>query len=114
MKNKIHLFLMLGLLLLSFACQEEENPDPLVYWEQTGCADPWQTGPLETEEKLIKAVESYLKDKNVKNARVTSIFHDGREGVCLACTCTTGNRIYIAAPQNQKERLLNLGFQSID
>lgn len=105
---------MLGLLLLSFACQEEENPDPLVYWEQTSCADPWKMGSWKTEEKLIKAVESYLRDENVKNARVTSIKNDGRQEICHACPCKTGKRIYVTATSSQKNKLLNLGFQSID
>lgn len=111
---KYYLTLPILLLFLLQSCNEENVPlnHLQFYWEQTGCADPWSSKVSNSSnEAVVKAVEDYLRDEGVLDARVVSVTSDGVQQVCLACSCTTGRRINVTAPRNQKNKLLALGFQ---
>src|SRR5690606_10272505 len=102
------------LLLLSLqSCQYENKPLNQLefYWDQTGCADPWNTNNQDSENEIKRAVEGYLKEEGVSGAKVISIINDGVGQDCFACSCTTGNRIYVTAPKIQKSKMLALGFK---
>ncbi|WP_296702725.1 hypothetical protein [Algoriphagus sp.] len=102
------------LLALNFlqSCENENNPNLLeVYWDQTGCADPWATNSSQNENDLINAIEEYLATEGVIGAKVISIKNEASQANCLACFCTTGIRFFVAAPKDQLDKLLELGFQ---
>ena len=109
MKYYLSLFLLFALFLQ--VCNDE-NPLHTIefYWDQTGCSDPWNTNANNANKETQRAVEDYLRDQGVKGARVISITGNGIEQDCEACFCTTGNRINVKVPANQKSKMLELGF----
>ncbi|REG92746.1 hypothetical protein [Algoriphagus antarcticus] len=108
-------YLTLSLLLFFFlqSCQEDNIPLNHLefYWDQTGCADPWNSNSNNSNEEIQQAVENYLKEEGIRNAKVTSITNDGFQQVCFACFCTTGRRINVTVPTNQKGKMIALGFK---
>lgn len=102
------------LLLLSLqSCQDDNTPLNQLefYWDQTGCADPWSTSTNNSNVETQKAVGDYLRNEGVTGAKVLSITGDGIQQICLACFCTTGKRINVTVPLNQKSKMLALGFK---
>lgn len=98
-------------LLFLQGCQDDNSLNTLeFYWDQTSCGDPWITGSNGSNEETRQAVENYLEQKDVNGAVVTSITSDGVQVVCLACSCTTGKRINVTVPANQKSKMIALGF----
>ncbi|MDR7128300.1 hypothetical protein J2X69_000628 [Algoriphagus sp. 4150] len=109
---KYYLSFPLLLFLFLQGCQEENTLNPVeFYWDQTGCSDPWKTGSNDSNEEILQAVQHYLKEEGVKNAKVISITDNGIRQFCKACFCTTGARINLIAPANQKSKMIALGFQ---
>ena len=110
---KYYLTLSILLLPLLQGCHEDNVPRNHLefYWDQTSCADPWITNSNNSTNEILQAVEDYLSDQGVKGAKVLSMTGDGVEQGCEACFCTTGNRIYVAVPLEQKSNMLALGFQ---
>lgn len=109
-----HYLIFTILLLLSLqSCQDDNTPVNQLefYWDQTSCADPWSTGSNGSNEATRQAVENYLEQEDVHGAVVTSITSNGVQVVCSACSCTTGKRINVEVPLNQKSKMLTLGFQ---
>ncbi|SFB12424.1 hypothetical protein [Algoriphagus aquimarinus] len=102
------------LLLLSLqSCQDDNIPLNQLefYWDQTSCGDPWDANSKNTDSEIKRAVEGYLNKEGVLGAKVISITNDGPLIVCAACSCTTGNRIYVTIPLDQKGKMIALGFQ---
>jgi len=110
---KLRFLILLGFLLtFSQSCINDLNPNYLeFYWEQTGCADPWAGESINSEAKISEALVAYLKDEGIKGAKVKDFKSDGVEAVCLACTCTTGVKIYVEVPKTSKNKMLELGFK---
>ncbi|WP_339703328.1 hypothetical protein [Algoriphagus aquimarinus] len=102
------------LLLLSLqSCQDENKPLNQLefYWDQTSCSDPWNTSSNNSNKETQRAIEEYLSDQGVEGAKVLSIIGDGNGQDCKACFCTTGNRIYVTIPLDQKGKMIDLGFK---
>lgn len=109
---KYYLTLPFLLFLFLQSCQEENSLNILgFYWDQTGCADPWNTNSNDSNEETQQAVEDYLKKEGVKGAKVISITNNGIQQDCMACFCTTGAQINLTVPLNQKSKMIALGFQ---
>lgn len=107
-------YLSLSLLFVLFlqGCSDDNSLSSLeFYWDQTGCADPWDTNSNNSNEETQTAVENYLKNERIKGAKVVSITSDGIQMGCEACFCTTGTRINVSVPVSQKERMIALGFK---
>lgn len=107
-------FLILICFLLTFSqsCINDDNPNYLeFYWEQTGCADPWAGESINSEGEISEALVQYLKSEGIKGAKVTDFKSDRVKIVCLACTCTTGVKIYVLVPKTAKNKMLELGFK---
>lgn len=97
------------------SCTQETDDNFLeFYWDQTGCADPWQNTGGNSEEELKVTIENYLKTQGVSGARVKDITNDALPQVCLACFCTTGRRIFVEVPLVNKNTMLALGFQEFN
>ncbi|MBN3582113.1 hypothetical protein JYB64_06920 [Algoriphagus aestuarii] len=112
MRRNLFILLILGFLFGLQSCGENsELGKTEVYWDQTGCADPWEVSIQTSDEELKFAILAYLKSEGVKNARVKRISDEAQTQVCLACFCTTGKRFHIEVPKNQKSKILSLGFK---
>ena len=112
--TKIKYLLIVSILIffIQSCIQGGEDPDFLeFYWDQTGCADPWQTAAINSDEELKVAIVNYLKSQGVSEARISDIKSDPPQQVCLACFCTTGTRIYVEVPKKNKNTMIALGFK---
>jgi hypothetical protein len=98
------------ILLLLHSCENEGNSELLVfYYDQTSCSDPWANSYYDSKE-LKSAVISYLSNQGIRPVDFLFLSTDGIQQICSACSCTTGNRIWIKAPGRFEGRLLELGF----
>lgn len=110
MRKYVFLTFYLSLMMIVFACQQDKDPVLAeFYWNQTGCADPWDVQGSDSSD-LKQSVESFLRKEGVLSARVVSVRNDGVGEGCYACHCKTGMRIYVSAPLSEKEKLIELGF----
>ena len=81
------------------------------YYEETGCADPWDNGNSISDEVLKAQVSGYLTDHlriQYSNLRIT---HDGTPEVCQTCSCRTGRIIRIEADKVYQDVLIENGFK---
>ena len=81
------------------------------YWDQTGCADPWASMGGNSDDELKSAILDYLKSEGVKNARFIGFSDEAEQQFCQSCFCTTGRRFHLEVPNNQKSKMLELGFK---
>jgi hypothetical protein len=115
MRKNLYFLLFVSILFFVQSCGENnEIGKTEFYWDQTGCADPWEVNNQISDEELKLAIISYLKSKGVKQAKVTRITNEAQQQVCFACFCTTGRRIFVEVPLVNKSRMLALGFQEFN
>jgi len=105
--------LLLGVLMfVSISCSNDDNEDLVLFlWNQTGCADPWNTGPSDSNEDTSEAMVTYLSENGVDEARIIRFAYD--ESIvagCLACNCTAGTVIYVETTETNSSRMEALGF----
>ena len=84
----------------------------LLYWEQTLCFDPWDTGAGDTESETRSALGEYLKEKGIEEFNITR-FEDTLEAgvaICAACHCKNGILIYVEVDEKYEEQMEELGF----
>ncbi|EAZ82860.1 hypothetical protein [Algoriphagus machipongonensis] len=111
-RNFVHLLFIGAFILGTQSCGDLQDLDKTeVYWDQTGCADPWNLSNNSSDEELKSAILDYLKVEGIKKARITRISNEAEAQVCYACFCTTGKRFHLEVPINQKSKLLSLGFK---
>lgn len=103
---------LLLLASITLACSDDDNDDQVLFlWNQTGCADPWETGPTNSNEETSEAVVSYLSENGVENARIIRFeFDESVATSCLACSCTTGIVIYVETLETHSSTMEDLGF----
>jgi len=112
MKFKIQLLLGL-LLLLTYSCNNDDNSnreETLFFWNQTKCADPWNTGENSSNTETENAVTEYLENENVT---VISLNFDTNSPLitgCEACSCGTGQRIIVEVNTSDISKMEELEF----
>lgn len=104
---------LLFVLFLSCSNSDDFENGITFYWEQTGCVDPWKTGPNNTHIETSEALETYLKGEGISAIDVVGFEDTLEEGVytCYACHCKTGIRIYVEVPVSEVEKMAELGFK---
>jgi len=119
MKFQFHLLkmsrgiLLLGVLMfVSISCSSDDNEDLVLFlWNQTGCADPWNTGPSDSNKDTSEAIVTYLSENGVDVASIIRfVFDESIATGCLACNCTTGTVIYVETTATNSSRMEALGF----
>jgi hypothetical protein len=110
---KIGTFCLMLILFVFVSCSKNDNEDLVLFlWNQTGCADPWNTRPSDPDEDTSEAIVFYLFDNGVEDARIIRFAYD--ESIvtgCLACSCTTGTVIYVETTQTNSSKMEALGFK---
>ena len=113
MKFKIQLLFGL-ILLLTYSCNNDDDDsngnETLLFWNQTKCADPWNTGENSSNTETENAVTQYL---DIENVIVISLSFDNNSPLstdCEACNCGTGQRIIVEVNNNDISEMENLGF----
>ncbi|WP_341834826.1 hypothetical protein WJU16_17940 [Chitinophaga pollutisoli] len=113
MKYKLQLFLIAFMATVS--CNKDSKPpkmeDALVYSE-TQCADPWAMDVPRTGKDFNKQLKTWLHTKT-KIAILTAKRDVIPEKIrlCAACTCLTGNTIYVWVPDGSEQAFLDMGFK---
>ncbi len=94
---------ILSVVLLS-ACAEENLR---MIFTESQCSDPWiYVEANTTEEKVVE----YLGEMGIKVYKIEmEQYSDGP--FCLACSCPSGNYIYIVVDKKDQEALEELGFR---
>ena len=110
--KKLLFISMLGVFAIFSSCDSTEAVDSQVdfLFKETYCANPWNNliTPEWTREQLI---DSYLTVQlNVEYSDLL-ITDDAVPGLCLACSCLTGDNIRISADDEFLEILLETGFE---
>lgn len=80
-----------------------------VYYDETKCADPWETNENTSVKVKTKAIENYLENKGVKVFKV-KINDDGTAEECKSCFCKTGSRIKCKINEDEIEKMKEEGF----
>lgn len=115
--KKIILLLSLG--LLGFSCEDEvanleEESDLLrMVIQETQCANPWEFS--RDTDAYKNHIKTYLQEEGVQAQDIQILDEMPPEtAVCMACTCWSGNNIYISIPASQVDEAEKLGFSKAD
>lgn len=95
--------------MTTFSSCDKINDTTWVYYEETGCADPWGTTENTSETDKNKAVKAYFKDKGSKIYKI-EITDEGTFEACKACHCKTGKLIKCKIKDEDVDIFLNEGF----
>ena len=112
MKFKIQ-FLLGLVLLLTFSCNNDDDSngnETLFFWNQTKCADPWNTGENSTNADTENAVREYLE---IENITVINLNFDNNSPLatdCESCGCGTGQRIIVEVNNSDASKMEELEF----
>ena len=79
-----------------------------MYYDETGCSDPWGVGSISEQEKKVN-IENYLNGLNI-DVFLIEISEDGVADNCFACYCKTGFIIKCKIKEEDVTTLLNDGF----
>ncbi len=102
------LWIPVVLTLLILGCETGENLQWFLY-EETQCADPWNTGLGSNESEVSNAVIQYFNDLNVSILEVQlDSLNEGE--ACDACFCLSGRGIRIKADANDAAIIENENF----
>ncbi|GGX01192.1 hypothetical protein [Salegentibacter mishustinae] len=106
--------LLIGLISLSlYSCSDDDDSpqdESIFYWNQTKCADPWNTGENSTNEETEIAVKTYLENENIS---VQKLEFDTRSPLatdCESCGCGTGQRIIVDVEDSDISKMKELEF----
>lgn len=111
MKFKIQ-FLLGLILLLTFSCNDDDSNrnETLFFWNQTKCADPWNTEENSSNTETENAVREYL---NIEGITVINLNFDNKSSLatdCEACGCGTGQRIIVEVNNSDISKMEELRF----
>ncbi len=97
---------------LFFNCNDEETETAKQWYQyqETQCADAWQTGIGTDEATVMTAVEDYLENLDIEVFDI-NMNSDGQGEACLACVCLSGRIIRIEANVNDATALQAEGFE---
>jgi len=100
------------ILVLAFSmmhCSKSEEKVTLIY-NQTQCADPWETSSGNTDEEIIDSIESYFDIKYGLDIEVLNISDSNNVAACFACTCPSGRVITACVDEQFSDELETEGF----
>lgn len=111
---RINLFIFYVVCLAVCSCTKNDpigkDEYTILYYEQTFCADVWETGS--TDSITLANVAAYLNEQNLYVADL-SIKQTGAAETCYACSCKTGKTIYVSTLNSAdlKSAYIELGFK---
>ncbi|PHN04985.1 hypothetical protein [Flavilitoribacter nigricans] len=111
MKKIILVFGALLILIGSNGCLEDEDQSTF-FWAQTKCADPWSKDPDLNQNELEPLVIQFLDKEGIDVYDTWIEFAAALSQDCEACSCTTGNKIYVRIDQSDEPAIRDLGFQT--
>ncbi|WP_126247475.1 hypothetical protein [Chitinophaga rhizosphaerae] len=109
---KYALLLLLAIPLCT-ACKKGKIPrlDEAFQYTETYCSDPWNN-QVEQGDNFLEDLEIWLELKTGKAIRKPYMkFFRDKMTMCYACSCTSGNVIYVWPPAGSEQKFLDLGFR---
>lgn len=110
---KFKILPILGLIvLLTYSCNNDDKNgnETLFFWNQSKCADPWNTGENSSNTATENAIIEFLENENVT---VISLNFDPNSPLsteCEACSCGTGQRIIVNVNSSDISKMEELEF----
>jgi len=104
--------LMLAIIIFS-SCKKKKSPDlgNALQYKETACSDPWNND-VERGNDFLNRLEIWLETKTGTNiGKPTMKFFKDKVEMCYACSCATGNVIYVWPPAGSEQKFLDLGFR---
>lgn len=108
---KYPIIILLSLISISFLnCDSTDSSTSTWFdYQETQCADAWQTGIGSPSADVENAVINYLDGLGV-NVQDVTIDNSGLPEVCLACSCLSGRVISVKADAGDETVLVGEGF----
>ena len=107
-------YILLGLLLLfNYSCNKDDDSskkENQFYWNQTKCADPWNTGQNNSNEETKIAVKTYLLNNNINVLNLDFDTNSPLDIYCESCACGTGQRIIVEVKDSDIHKMDELDF----
>mgnify|MGYP003510914229 CR=1 FL=1 len=107
-------YILLGLfLLLTYSCNKDDDSskkENQFYWNQTKCADPWNTGENDSNEETKIAVKTYLLSNNISVLNLDFDTKSPLDIYCESCGCGTGQRIIVEVKNSDIVKMEELNF----
>ncbi|WP_298717285.1 hypothetical protein [Chitinophaga sp.] len=113
MKSTLLLFLTIAAIAAS-SCKKDKRPPNLAEafrYSETACSDPWVNDIERGNPSFARQLEKWLETKT--GAEITTPFrkmYPEKTQLCYACSCTTGNVIYVWPPAGSEQKFIDLGF----
>ncbi|MFC4221243.1 hypothetical protein [Flagellimonas marina] len=108
--------LLIGLIYLWIVgCQKgdsngSENESVQFFWNQSKCADPWNTGENDSHEETKKVLTAYLEAKNISVQKLDFETDSYPDVSCESCNCSTGQIIKVEVTDSDISNMEELGF----
>lgn len=106
------------LITFGFSCEEDLNANReteriKMMKAETHCANPWERDQNEGDYK--DNIKVYLSSQglNILQLEVKNELA-AEANLCMACTCWSGNNIYISISPEQKAKAEALGFAEVE
>lgn len=94
------------------SCTKNVNGE-IFFWNQTQCAEPWETILSDSKSKIKLAITKFLADEEIEVSQITFEFDKSRESQLTVCTGTTGTKIIITVEEGNSIKMEELGFEKI-
>lgn len=112
------IILMLSIVSFSFSCEDqaanlEEGDLQRMVIQETQCANPWDFAT--DQEAYENNIKAYLQSEGITATSVMVLDELPPDtALCMACTCWSGNSIYINIPASQVDEAEALGFSKAE
>jgi len=107
---KYLIFAFVAIMLSCTSCDNNSTDDYTWYfYNETQCADPWQTGIGSPTQDIETAVGNYLDGLDI-NYDAINVDTSGTPEICLACSCLSGRIINVKADPANNVELIGINF----
>ncbi len=106
--------ILIGLvLLIVYSCNTDDDStgnETRFFWNQTKCADPWNTGGNNSNGETEIAMTEYLQTENVNFLNLGFDTNSPLATDCESCDCGTGQRIIVDVKNSDISKMEELEF----
>lgn len=111
-------FTLLSLLTIAaiatVSCKKDKKSPKLAdafQYTETVCSDPWAKDITPGADSFARQLEKWLEtETSVDISTPFRKMYLEKKQLCYACSCTTGNVIYVWPPAGSEQKFIDLGF----
>ncbi|MGB5819575.1 MAG: hypothetical protein WBG90_08825 [Saonia sp.] len=97
------------LMIVLISCDKDDENNRF-YWNQTKCADPWNTGENDSNEQTSIAISDFLEKEQITVLNLNFDSQSPLDSLCESCSCGTGQRIIIDVENADASKMKDLDF----